>query len=163
MRLPVGTTVSEAEKALIQLTLQHTKNNKTRAAEILGHQPEDSVQQAERVRGRSGGRSRITIDVAPYPAADFDRGVGRRCGGAVSLLYLYDFTRLAFEGAHSRALLVGDEVRDYVSERVNEDIGTRNLHPANLEEFRSAAEDIIEPTPASPTSFAPAAQATARY
>jgi DNA-binding NtrC family response regulator len=34
--LPVGTTVGEAEKALIQLTLQHTKNNKTRAAEILG-------------------------------------------------------------------------------------------------------------------------------
>ena len=36
VRLPVGTTVNEAEKALIQLTLQHTKNNKTRAAEILG-------------------------------------------------------------------------------------------------------------------------------
>ncbi len=36
VRLPVGITVSEAEKALIQLTLQHTKNNKTRAAEILG-------------------------------------------------------------------------------------------------------------------------------
>ncbi len=36
VRLPIGTTVSEAEKALIQLTLQHTKNNKTRAAEILG-------------------------------------------------------------------------------------------------------------------------------
>ncbi len=36
IRLPVGTTVGEAEKALIQLTLQHTKNNKTRAAEILG-------------------------------------------------------------------------------------------------------------------------------
>ncbi len=36
VRLPVGTTVGEAEKALIQLTLQHTKNNKTRAAEILG-------------------------------------------------------------------------------------------------------------------------------
>ena len=35
VRLPVGTTVSEAERALIQLTLQHTKNNKTRAAEIL--------------------------------------------------------------------------------------------------------------------------------
>jgi DNA-binding NtrC family response regulator len=28
--------VSEAEKALILLTLQHTKNNKTRAADILG-------------------------------------------------------------------------------------------------------------------------------
>jgi transcriptional regulator with PAS, ATPase and Fis domain len=36
VRLPVGTTVVEAEKALIELTLQHTKNNKTRAAEILG-------------------------------------------------------------------------------------------------------------------------------
>ena len=32
----VGTTVGEAEKALVRLTLQHTKNNKTRAAEILG-------------------------------------------------------------------------------------------------------------------------------
>ena len=36
VRLPVGTTVSDAEKALIQITLLHTKNNKTRAAEILG-------------------------------------------------------------------------------------------------------------------------------
>ena len=36
MRLPVGTTVGEAEKALVLLTLQHTRNNKTRAAEILG-------------------------------------------------------------------------------------------------------------------------------
>ncbi len=36
VRLAVGTTVGEAEKALIHLTLTHTKNNKTRAAEILG-------------------------------------------------------------------------------------------------------------------------------
>ena len=36
VRLPVGTTVGEAEKSLIQLTLRHTRNNKTRAAEILG-------------------------------------------------------------------------------------------------------------------------------
>jgi transcriptional regulator with PAS, ATPase and Fis domain len=36
VRLPVGTTVSEAERLLIQITLQHTRNNKTRAAEILG-------------------------------------------------------------------------------------------------------------------------------
>jgi len=36
VRLPVGTTVGEAEKALIELTLQHTKNNKTHTAEILG-------------------------------------------------------------------------------------------------------------------------------
>ncbi len=36
VRLPVGTTVGDGEKALIMMTLQHTKNNKTRAAEILG-------------------------------------------------------------------------------------------------------------------------------
>lgn len=36
VRLAVGATVNDAEKALILLTLQHTKNNKTRAAEILG-------------------------------------------------------------------------------------------------------------------------------
>ena len=34
--LPVGTKVIEAEKALIISTLEHTNNNKTRAAEILG-------------------------------------------------------------------------------------------------------------------------------
>lgn len=36
LRLPVGTTVSEAERALIEITLQHTSNNRTRAAAILG-------------------------------------------------------------------------------------------------------------------------------
>lgn len=36
LRIPVGTTVGEAEKALIQFTLRHTRNNKTRAAGILG-------------------------------------------------------------------------------------------------------------------------------
>ena len=35
VRLPVGTKVREAEKALILLTLEHTGNNKTRAAKIL--------------------------------------------------------------------------------------------------------------------------------
>ena len=33
---PIGTTVEEAEKGLILRTLEHTRNNKTRAAEILG-------------------------------------------------------------------------------------------------------------------------------
>jgi DNA-binding NtrC family response regulator len=34
--LRVGTTVAEAERCLIYRTLEHTRNNKTRAAEILG-------------------------------------------------------------------------------------------------------------------------------
>jgi DNA-binding NtrC family response regulator len=36
VQFPIGTTVEEAEKGLILRTLEHTKNNKTRAAEILG-------------------------------------------------------------------------------------------------------------------------------
>jgi DNA-binding NtrC family response regulator len=36
LRVPVGYTIEQAERALIELTLQRTKNNKTRAAEILG-------------------------------------------------------------------------------------------------------------------------------
>jgi transcriptional regulator with PAS, ATPase and Fis domain len=36
VRFPIGATVGEAEKELILRTLEHTHNNKTRAAEILG-------------------------------------------------------------------------------------------------------------------------------
>jgi DNA-binding NtrC family response regulator len=36
VNMPIGTTVEEAEKSLILRTLEHTRNNKTRAAEILG-------------------------------------------------------------------------------------------------------------------------------
>jgi len=36
LRIPVGYTIEQAERALIELTLEYTKNNKTRAAEILG-------------------------------------------------------------------------------------------------------------------------------
>ncbi|MCU1238865.1 MAG: two component, sigma54 specific, transcriptional regulator, Fis family [Candidatus Solibacter sp.] len=36
VRFQIGTTVEEAEKGLILRTLEHTSNNKTRAAEILG-------------------------------------------------------------------------------------------------------------------------------
>jgi DNA-binding NtrC family response regulator len=36
VRLPVGTTVSDAERALIEATLKHTGGNRTRAAALLG-------------------------------------------------------------------------------------------------------------------------------
>ena len=36
LALPPGTSVEEAERRLIQMTLEHTRHNKTRAAEILG-------------------------------------------------------------------------------------------------------------------------------
>jgi DNA-binding NtrC family response regulator len=36
LRISIGSTIEQAERALIELTLDHTRNNKTRAAEILG-------------------------------------------------------------------------------------------------------------------------------
>ncbi len=36
IRLPVGATIDEAERALIRLTMAHTNNNRARAAEMLG-------------------------------------------------------------------------------------------------------------------------------
>jgi transcriptional regulator with PAS, ATPase and Fis domain len=36
IRFQIGTTVEDVEKGLILRTLEHTRNNKTRAAEILG-------------------------------------------------------------------------------------------------------------------------------
>ncbi len=66
---------------------------------------------------------------------------------ALSALYLYDFGTLAFEGAHARAIIVGDEVRDYVSERVAEDIGARGLRPTTMEQFRDAATGIVRSDP----------------
>jgi DNA-binding NtrC family response regulator len=36
LRIPVGSTIEQAERALIELTLEYTRHNKTRAAEVLG-------------------------------------------------------------------------------------------------------------------------------
>ncbi|HUP05026.1 MAG TPA: sigma 54-interacting transcriptional regulator, partial [Bryobacteraceae bacterium] len=36
LHIPVGARISDVEKAYVQLTLKHTRNNKTRAAELLG-------------------------------------------------------------------------------------------------------------------------------
>jgi DNA-binding NtrC family response regulator len=36
LHIPVGYTIEQAERSLIEMTLEHTRNNKTRAAEILG-------------------------------------------------------------------------------------------------------------------------------
>ena len=51
-----GTTVDEAERRLIMMTLEHTRNNKTRAAEVLGISLKTSSQQAESDEGRNRGQ-----------------------------------------------------------------------------------------------------------
>ena len=54
--LSPGTTVDEAERRLILLTLDHTRNNKTRAAEILGISLKTLHNKLNRMREQSSGQ-----------------------------------------------------------------------------------------------------------
>jgi DNA-binding NtrC family response regulator len=54
--LEPGTTVEEAERRLILMTLEHTRDNKTRAAEILGISLKTLHNKLNRLRGRVPGR-----------------------------------------------------------------------------------------------------------
>src|SRR3954449_2524370 len=64
MTLTPGTTVDEAERRLILLTLDHTRNNKTRAAEILGislktlHNKLNRMKDEESLRSQEAGGRR---------------------------------------------------------------------------------------------------------
>jgi DNA-binding NtrC family response regulator len=53
--LSPGTTVDEAERRLILLTLEHTRNNKTRAAEILGISLKTLHNKLNRMKEEMGG------------------------------------------------------------------------------------------------------------
>ncbi len=57
LSLSAGTTVEEAERRLILLTLEHTRDNKTRAAEILGISLKTLHNKLNRLRGRFPGQN----------------------------------------------------------------------------------------------------------
>jgi DNA-binding NtrC family response regulator len=54
--LEPGTTVEEAERRLILMTLEHTRDNKTRAAEILGISLKTLHNKLNKLRGRASGK-----------------------------------------------------------------------------------------------------------
>src|SRR6188508_1645501 len=57
LSLTPGTTVEEAERRLILMTLEHTRDNKTRAAEILGISLKTLHNKLNKLRGRAPGKS----------------------------------------------------------------------------------------------------------
>ena len=57
--LEPGVTVEEAERRLILLTLEHTRDNKTRAAEILGISLKTLHNKLNRLRGRSPAKQEV--------------------------------------------------------------------------------------------------------
>jgi transcriptional regulator with PAS, ATPase and Fis domain len=56
LSLTPGTTVEEAERRLILMTLEHTRHNKTRAAEILGISLKTLHNKLNKLRGRIPGK-----------------------------------------------------------------------------------------------------------
>lgn len=56
LSLTPGTTVEEAERRLILMTLEHTRDNKTRAAEILGISLKTLHNKLNKLRGRAPGK-----------------------------------------------------------------------------------------------------------
>ena len=65
----------------------------------------------------------------------------------ISALYLYNFTRLAFDAAAARADLVADQVQGYVLERIDHEAAARNAHPKFLEESKKLWYQIVETDP----------------
>jgi DNA-binding NtrC family response regulator len=59
--LEPGTTVEEAERRLILMTLEHTRDNKTRAAEILGISLKTLHNKLNKLRGRVPGRKQEEV------------------------------------------------------------------------------------------------------
>ena len=78
LRIPVGSTIEQAERALIELTLEHTKNNKTRAAEILGISQKTLFNKLKEY-GTQGGRRRLNVAAPPPGSSDF--ALRGRAGG----------------------------------------------------------------------------------
>jgi transcriptional regulator with PAS, ATPase and Fis domain len=64
VRFTVGTTVEEAEKGLILRTLEHTRNNKTRAAEILGISLKTLHNKLKEYGGKTGTDDRFMSSVS---------------------------------------------------------------------------------------------------
>ena len=61
----MGTTVEEAEKGLILRTLEHTRNNKTRAAEILGISLKTLHNKLKEYGGERVRRGSVTLRRSP--------------------------------------------------------------------------------------------------
>ena len=63
LSLTPGTTVEEAERRLILMTLEHTRDNKTRAAEILGISLKTLHNKLNKLRGRVPGKKQQEEEV----------------------------------------------------------------------------------------------------
>lgn len=65
----------------------------------------------------------------------------------MSLLYLYDFTSITFKSAAERGDLVAKAVKGNLVDHLNRETTARGLHPASLEEWKTAWIEIVRTDP----------------
>src|SRR5438045_864070 len=66
---------------------------------------------------------------------------------AISALYLYDFTELAFKTAIARADHIALQIKGYVLDRIEQKMAARGGTPLTLEESKRAWADIVRTDP----------------
>src|SRR5260370_42634871 len=65
----------------------------------------------------------------------------------MSVLYLYDFTRMTFSTASDRAGLVADQVKENLLDHLDRQTAVRGLHPTSFAEWRKAGTELIRHDP----------------
>ena len=66
---------------------------------------------------------------------------------AMSALYLYGFTGLAFEAAASRADLIANQIKGYILEMIDKQMLTRGGNPTSIEEAKRIWTGIVTTDP----------------
>ncbi len=66
---------------------------------------------------------------------------------ALSALYLYGFTGLAFEAASSRADLIANQIKGYILEMIDKQMLTRGGNPTSIEESKRIWTGIVTTDP----------------
>jgi PAS domain S-box-containing protein len=67
---------------------------------------------------------------------------------AMSLLYLYDFTRVSFSTASARADLIADQFKIYLVDHLSRETTARDLHLSSFEDWEGAWTEIVRADPA---------------
>lgn len=66
---------------------------------------------------------------------------------AMSVLYLYDFTRISFRNASERASVIADQVKGNLVDILNRQTAARGIHPAALEDWKANWTQVIRTDP----------------
>ena len=144
VRLPVGTTVGDAEEGAHSTHAPAHQEQQDARRRDSRNQSQDPVQQTQGVWSRgSGGRFQFlgtSLSESMSLKARLRIAIVALVTLVVigmSVLYLYDFTRMTFRAASERAGLVADEIKGNLVDRLDRETAARGIHPGSLQEWKA--------------------------